>query len=366
MIEMRGNRTGKTSCGKPGRLLALDAVRGLAVVGMYVQHFALNERNSFVSGNTMILFMLCSGISYSLMGRRMEAGETPGAFRARVLARAVFIDLVGYGLILLNGPFAVVLPAYAMMFLLALLLMGCSAGRLMAVAAVLFAAAPPLMMVGLSLFEGAAILGDLAGGPLSALAWMPVFVTGMALGRMNLRSPKVAAGMAALGAAVLVPVKLFAVWALTGLRAAVESWMVQTPYREPDLFAVWPRNTAPVQWHLLFIDMPQGGSMFELLIGTGGALMVLGAFLLAENRLPSLYRPLACVGKNALTLYAFQFLLAWALALAGIEVTALELGAYWLGDVLVAGMVVAAGCWMARWPVMGLERGLKWFEGKFR
>lgn len=33
------------------RLVALDAVRGLAVIGMFIQHFALNERNGdLVSG----------------------------------------------------------------------------------------------------------------------------------------------------------------------------------------------------------------------------------------------------------------------------------------------------------------------------
>ena len=56
------------------RLLALDAARGLAVIGMFVQHFALNQTNSFVSGNTMILFMLCSGISYTLMGSKESSG----------------------------------------------------------------------------------------------------------------------------------------------------------------------------------------------------------------------------------------------------------------------------------------------------
>ena len=69
----------------------------------------------------MILFILCSGISYSIMVRRMnEKGMEPSAFRARMLARAVFIDMAGYLLIMLNGPFAGVLPAYAMLFLLAL------------------------------------------------------------------------------------------------------------------------------------------------------------------------------------------------------------------------------------------------------
>lgn len=88
------------------RLLALDAARGLAVVGMFVQHFALNQINSFVSGNTMILFILCSGISYSIMSQSMkEHGIEPTTFRSRVLARSVFIDFIGYLILMLNGPF---------------------------------------------------------------------------------------------------------------------------------------------------------------------------------------------------------------------------------------------------------------------
>lgn len=94
------------------RLVALDAARGLAVIGMYLQHFALNETNaSIVSGNTTLLFVLCGGISYSIMaGRIMDRGAEPTAFRTRMLARAVFIDIIGYLLIMLNTPFGVILP----------------------------------------------------------------------------------------------------------------------------------------------------------------------------------------------------------------------------------------------------------------
>lgn len=170
------------------RLLALDAVRGIAVIGMYIQHFALNERNNFVSGNTMILFILCSGISYTMMAQTMErrAIESP-AFCARVLARSVFIDLVGYLILMLNGPFGVVLQAYAMLFLLALPLVKCATKTLAAISAISFVICPPLMLIGMSLLEGAALLHDIAGGPLSALAWFPVFVAGMVVGRLNLR-----------------------------------------------------------------------------------------------------------------------------------------------------------------------------------
>ena len=78
------------------RLLALDAVRGLAVIGMFIQHFALQPWSNFVSGNTMILFILCSGISYSMMAQGMwKRGTAEPVFRARVLARALFIGITG-------------------------------------------------------------------------------------------------------------------------------------------------------------------------------------------------------------------------------------------------------------------------------
>lgn len=135
------------------RLAALDAARGLAVAGMFIQHFALNQYNSFVSGNTMILFILCSGISYTLsFERARRAGDNGLIFRMKMLARAVFIDLTGYILILLNGPFACVLPAYAMLFLLALSLVRYTAYTLVCISGLLFLVSPVLMLVGLSLF----------------------------------------------------------------------------------------------------------------------------------------------------------------------------------------------------------------------
>lgn len=197
------------------RLIALDAARGLAVIGMFIQHFALNQVNSFVSGNTMILFMLCSGISYSIMVQRMTEREVePAVFRARILARAVFIDLAGYILIMLNGPFAVVLPAYAMLFILALVLIHCSTRALFTISCILYLAGPPLMLLGLSLFSGAYLLSDIAGGPLSALGWAPVFVAGMAIGRLNLHNIRTALRFVATGFIISIPFKLIASFVL--------------------------------------------------------------------------------------------------------------------------------------------------------
>lgn len=348
------------------RLLTLDAVRGLAVIGMFIQHFALRPWSNFVSGNTMILFILCSGISYSLMAQGMwRRGASAQAFRARVLARAVFIDLIGYLIIMLNGPFGVVLQAYAMLFLLALPLVRCKTKVLIVISAISFLACPPVMLIGMSLFEGAALLSDIAGGPLSAMAWLPVFVTGMVIGRLNLRANKTAIWMAGIGVAVALPVKLFAVSALPEIYKFVWDLLSQmsSSAAMPDPNAPWPKNTITPLWHMLFLDAPQGGSTFELLIGTGGCMVLLAAALLFGKKLSWLYHPFANVGKVALTLYSVQFVLAWILMLCQIDPT--SLAQFPGGDVLVVLITLIADRALSFRKNGPLETAVRWFERQF-
>lgn len=349
------------------RLLALDAVRGIAVIGMYIQHFALNERNNFVSGNTMILFILCSGISYTMMAQTMErrAIESP-AFCARVLARSVFIDLVGYLILMLNGPFGVVLQAYAMLFLLALPLVKCATKTLAAISAISFVICPPLMLIGMSLLEGAALLHDIAGGPLSALAWFPVFVAGMVVGRLNLRRTDTAVRLAVAGVVVLVPVKLFAMLALPQIYQLFCNWLVQFSSASaslPDPYAVWPRNTLAPLWQMLFLDAPQGGSSFELLIGMGGSLILLAVVLLAEKKMSLLLRDFAKVGRVSLTLYSLQFILAWILMLIGVNPT--QIAQFPMGDIVTVLIVLAVGYLFSLRKNGPLEAAVRKFEGRF-
>lgn len=352
------------------RLLALDAARGLAVIGMYVQHFALNERNSFVSENTMILFMLCSGISYSIMIQKMmERGIGEKQLRTKILSRAVFIDLVGYILIMLNGPFAVVLPAYAMIFLLALTLLHCQKRTLFIVSGGLFLICPPLMTLGLSLFADTALLYDIAGGPLSALAWAPVFVAGMAVGKMDLKNIHTDIHLIISGAIILIPFKLIAVYILPGLRGSFMEWLMQFPAymgMPVDEYAVWPKNTQPVQWHMLLTDVPQGGSMFELLIGVGGSLILFGTLCLMERKYCLVLKPFCGVGRMALTLYVAQFVIAWLLLLAGDDITGSNIGGVLFGDVLVAVIVLIIGCLPKKNQNGPFETAIRCFEQLFQ
>lgn len=352
-----------------GRLLALDAARGLAVIGMYIQHFALSERNSFVSGNTMILFMLCSGISYTIMVQRMlEENSDRKSLNTRILVRSVFIDFAGYLLILLNGPFAVVLTAYAMLYLLALLLVHLSTARLFLLSGIAFIVCPPLMLIGMSLLEGAALLQDIAGGPLSALAWAPVFLAGMAIGRLDLHKTQNAVRFLAAGVIVLVPVKLVEIFVMPGIYESYMEWASQNPAMmaaKIDTYAVWPYNTQPVMWQMLFISMPQGGSSCELLAGIGGSLILFGFLCLAEKKYGMLLKPFSNAGRLSLTLYVTQIIAGWGLQVISAESILMDMGAVPFGDILTAVSVIFLSCLFTRFKNGPFEALLRMFEKKF-
>ncbi|NGZ75135.1 DUF418 domain-containing protein [Saccharibacillus alkalitolerans] len=351
-----------------GRLIALDAARGLAVIGMFIQHFALNGINgSLVSGNTTLLFILCGGISYSIMFGRMTQRENDiKPFRARMLARAVFVDLIGYLLIMLNGPFGVILPAYAGLFVLALVLIRRSTRTLFVTAGAMLLIAPPLMILGGSLFSGAFLLGDLAGGPMSALALAPTFVLGMALGRLDLTSLRSGITLAASGLFFFIAGRIMAVHVLPGWSAAFEQWLVAAAdpahAQPPDEYATWPLNTNGPLWHMLFSWAPHSASTFQTATGTGLAVLVLGLCGLIAKKAAALLSPFAAVGRVSLTLYAAQFVVVWILGLNGIES---GLGEVPFGDGLVAIGVVAAGWLLTRLPGGPLETIMRRFDRLF-
>lgn len=357
--------TGNRIQGK-GRLIALDAVRGLAVIGMFIQHFALNQTNaSIVSGNTTLLFVLCGGISYTIMARRMEEqGLEPRAFRARMLSRSVFINIIGYFLILLNTPFGVILPAYAVMFLLALVLVRRETRVIVAVAVGLLVVSPPLMLLGLSLFSGAYLLSDVAGGPMSAVALAPAFVIGMAIGRINLEKTCTLLFFVGGGIIMLVISKLISIYLLPGLSLRFEEWLIsnQGNYEQPDPDVIWPLNTQSVMWHMLLWDSPHSASTFQTMTGLGAALLALGLICLIAKKAEVILMPLAAVGRVALTMYAVQFVIVWGFELAGMDIYLAEMP---FGDLLVAVVTILLAWLIAKLPAGPLEGNMRRFDQVF-
>lgn len=348
-----------------GRLVALDAARGLAVIGMYLQHFALNETNAFVSGNTTLLFVLCGGISYSIMAQHMmDQGPGTTAFRARMLARAVYVDILGCLLILLNTPYGVILPAYSALFVLALVLVRRSTRMLFTTALALLLVSPPLMILGGSLLSGARLLGDIAGGPMSGLALAPAFVAGMVIGRLNLTKIRTGLSLAGGGAIMLTVGKALGAFVLPGLNRSFEEWIVsvQGTAAQPDQFAIWPLNTEPPLWHMLLWTAPHSASTFQTLTGLGFSLLVLGLVCLIPKKTSVVLMPFAAVGRVALTMYAAQFVVIWCLELAGIDY---GLGGVPFGDLLVAAATLVTGWLITRLPAGPLEAMMRHFDRMF-
>lgn len=225
-----------------------------------------------------------------------------------MLARAVFIDVIGYLLIMLNTPYGIILPAYAAMFLLALVLVNRSTRLIVYSAVSLLLLAPPLMILGMSYLKGAYLLEDIAGGPMSAVALAPAFVAGMAIARFNLTDKRISTTIAISGFLMLAVGKLLATYVLPDLTTSFESWLVsvmdlnQTP---PDEYAIWPHNVTPPQmWHLLLQTAPHTASTFQTLIGLGIAFIVLGLTFLIPSRIKIILTPFAAVGRVALMMYA--------------------------------------------------------------
>ncbi|MBE3650782.1 DUF418 domain-containing protein [Paenibacillus polymyxa] len=350
-----------------GRLVALDAARGLAVLGMYLQHFGSNPSvSAIVSGNTTLLFVLCGGISYSIMGQRMmDRGAEATAFRARMLARAVFVDIIGYLLIMLNTSYGIILPAYAAMFVLALMLFRRSTRTIVTTAIVLLVTAPPLMILGSSIFSKAYLLGDIAGGPMSALALTPAFVAGMAIGRVDLTRLRTALSLAGSGIVMLVIGKVMAAFVLPNWNLHFEQWLISVqgvaPV-QPDEYAIWPLNTESPMWQLLLGTAPHTASTFQTMIGLGISFLVMGVTCLVSKKTSAVLMPFAAVGRVALTMYAFQFVVVWILDLTKIGHS---LDGIPFGNVMIAVATLLLGLLIAQRPVGPLEGLMRRFDRLF-
>jgi Heparan-alpha-glucosaminide N-acetyltransferase, catalytic len=246
-------------------------------------------------------------------------GEPPGTHRAHaaaaagLLVRGLLVALVGLALVELNPPVAVILAYYGLLFAVATPLLRLRAPALAALAAVWCVAGPvasQMLRAGRQALPGPqpgfaalAAPGDLLReltltGYYPVLPWLTYLLAGMAVGRTDLRSARVAAGL--LGGGTVLAVLTAGGSALLlgpGGGAAVLG---------PDL-AEWRYGTVPTDtWWWLAVAAPHTGTPFDLAHTTGTALAVLGAALLLARAVPALVWPLAGVGAMPLTLYTLH------------------------------------------------------------
>jgi uncharacterized protein len=282
------------SYGLPPRILGVDLARGLAVLGMYGAHVGLTEPFDWgrpgtwldlVNGRSSILFALLAGVSIAIISggtRSLDRDELRRA-RIRITVRAALIFVLGAWLVWLDSGIAVILPVYAVLFLLALPVLRLRAGWLFLLAAVTALVSPFVSVVVLGLTRGEGTVIDLLfTGNYPAVIWITFVLVGVGVGRLDLRATEVKAALIGVGV-VLAAVAYGNGYILSGL--------VETgPVRQFD-FA-----------QLATIE-PHSGSQFEVVGSTGFALAVLGLCLLVPSVLRWILYPLAAVGSMALTAY---------------------------------------------------------------
>ena len=311
--EPRGDETGPTWLASrwarlngPQRIAGVDLARGLAVLGMFAAHLLWIDDPfdwadaatwvAVVDGRSSILFATLAGVSIGLVtgGRTPLRGDALRTARLRLVVRAVLLWVLGILLILTGVPVYVILPAYAILFLVAIPLTGLGARVLLPLAAVLALVMPFVQVV----LDEAALWTTVSGDALSlAIGWHYPFTTwiafvlaGLGVARAGILRTRVQLWM--LGAGSLLALMGYGADAATGANEVTE---------------------ASSFWGSLWTARPHSTGLLEV-VGSGGfALAVLAVCLLAcRSALVWLALPLRAVGAMPLTAYTGQ-IVVWGL-----------------------------------------------------
>lgn len=324
----------------PSRLAGVDFARGLAVLGMLAAHlyaqpeFALDDPatwTAIVSGRSSILFATIAGVSIGLVtgGTAPFAGSAMVTARARLAVRAGVLWILGLLLIATGVPVFVILPAYAILFLLAIPFTGLGARALLWIAAALAVTTPfvvawidssPLWRT-----EMGSTVSAVLGWHYPFLVWIAFVLAGLGVARAGLARLRVQ--LWTLAGGVALAIAGYGAHGMLRPRAAEEPFSLSA--------AVWTAR-------------PHSSGILEV-IGSGGfALAVLAAsLLLCRTVVTWVVLPLRAVGAMPLSAYTAQ-LVAWAVwALVAFGSTRAlrpfrELEPFWP---LTFGIVVGCTAW---------------------
>ena len=363
---------------KRPRIAGIDVARGLALVGMAATHmlptatyddYHLTAVGWLFAGKASALFAVLAGVSLAIVtgGRTPSAGADRRRARVTIAVRAGMVGLLGLVLAATETPVAVILAYYAVFLVLALPFLGLRA-RTLAVLALGWALVSPQLsfllrgmlparprdQVDLTMLITdplTALHALLLTGYYPAFTWLTYLLAGLALGRLDLRSTRVAAWIAGVGATVAL-----AAWATSALlldRFGVGIVMrgtegpVELVGREANHVEWYGTTRADVpEW--LLVAGPHSGTTFDLLHTTGTAMLVLGVCLLVARGVgATLLRPLGAVGSMTLSLYTLHVLSLTT------PIGDDYAPGWWVAQVVIA--LVAAPLWLLRFRRGPLE-----------
>ncbi len=278
----------------PGRYPGIDLARGLAVLGMFAVHLMAlpvvewsrpDTWTGLAAGRSSILFATLAGVSIALSRGRGRSPQTDGL----LAARALIIWLLGMLLVLLDLPVYVILPAYGILFLIAIGLVRLSDRGLWVVAGVCATAGPAIVVVvntgwppGGGRPAAVDTAADMTGWHYPFVAWTAFLAVGVIVGR------RLADGQ--FNALRLVASGVFLASVGYGLIGA-----------------------AAARWSLPVLSSEPHSSGIGEVVGSGG--FVLAAIglccLVTQTRVRGVLFPLRAVGSMPLTAYTVH-LLVWA------------------------------------------------------
>jgi uncharacterized membrane protein len=310
------------------RLVAVDAARFVALLGMMATHVlldrdpdgSLSTSQQLFGGRASALFAVLAGVSLALVAR--TGGSWP-RLAAAVAVRGLLVAVLGLALGELDTGLAIILTYYGVMFVLAVPFLTLGARVLLPLAAV-WAVVVPVLSHQLrpslpdrqyespafdQLAEPGRLLSELLlTGYYPALPWLAYLLLGLGLGRLDLRSPRVQAVVTGAGLAVT----LAATWISDALVHRSDLTAAQLDAVEISSYGVTP--TDDLAW--LLVHSPHSTTPFDLAQTGGSAAVVLGGLLLLVSAVrattSSGERAVALVtgaGAMTLTLYSLHVLM---------------------------------------------------------
>lgn len=338
---LRGT-AGSSPTGAVGRLLGLDAMRAIAVMGMVYMHVSptgwLNALpfaekaaplawfEGIITGRAMSLFVLMAGVSVALMtgGSTPHTGARLRTARQCIAIRAAVLFLVSLGVDQFSGMNLSILEFYSIWLLLLIPLLRLSPRTLITSAAIAGIVLPIFCFIvmnygrdwPISPFSGspqAAFglpllwqpLGWLAktkqlliGGGFQTPYAIPLLLAGLAVGRLDLRSPAVLRSLAITGALLVAGGWLLSQLALGPLGA--EQALADMMSSSGPLLQPWISVLTLPPHQLYAMSIP----MAPFMLGIGLLLLSLLLTLLQRRSWRSALLPLTATGRMALTWYA--------------------------------------------------------------
>jgi uncharacterized membrane protein YeiB len=324
------------------RFLGVDVARGVALFSMLAANIYDTTLGAVdggrptlagmtVTGRSATLFVMVAGISLAFLtgGRHPVQGRNRRAAAVGLAVRALLIGAIGLALGSASPDLIVILPYYGLFFLLAIPFVGLRPRTLACIAGGLVVVGPLLLLgatrLGLKpVVDGSLTFGDAVTDPIGfilqhfvtgyfpAVVYMAYIFAGLAIGRLDLSSTKVATrllvGGLVLAATAWVTSSLI-LFDLGGLQHLIAVAGTDSNPATVTNEILWDAQRMP-SWWWLAVRSHHAGTPVDMLHTLGTAMAVLGGVLLITKLRVArrLLWPVGVAGAMTLTIYSAHVL----------------------------------------------------------